>query len=229
MCGRYTLRRPQRIDPKLLGVDELPALEPRFNIAPGEDIMLVRSRRGAREASLAHWGLIPAWAEDPKIGNRMANARAESLDEKASFRTAWRSRRGLVVADGFYEWRAMPGTKRKQPYFVHLEDDEPFAFGALWETWRPRGDARAEWVVSCSIITTEPNSLLAGIHDRMPVIIARRDWARWLGDSNGATPPSDLLGSYPAEGMRAHPVSTRVNTPANDDAACIEPLSESET
>lgn len=222
MCGRYTLRRPQRIDPKLLGLEELPPLDPRFNIAPGENILMVRSRDGRREASLVKWGLIPSWAKDPSVGNRMINARAESLAGKPSFRNAWTSRRGLVLADGFYEWQAMPGTKRRQPYFVSMKDDAPFAFGALWEAWKPRRDG--DWTISCSLITTRPNALMEGIHDRMPVIIAPGDYARWLGETGGSAPPDDLLEPYPADSMRAHPVSTRVNAPANDDEQCIEPL-----
>ena len=223
MCGRFTLRRPQRIDPGLLGVEELPPLDPRFNIAPGEDILLVRARRGAREASLAHWGLIPSWANDPSIGNRMANARGDSLEEKASFRKAWHVRRGLVIADGFYEWRSIPGVKRRQPYFVRMADDSPFAFGALWEVWRARRPD-AEWVVSCSLITTEPNALLADIHDRMPVIVPPADWPRWLGETGGDRPPVDLLRPSDPDAMVAWPVSTRVNTTANDDEDCIAPL-----
>ena len=223
MCGRYTLRRPQRIDPKLLGLEELPPLDPRFNIAPGENILMVRSRGGAREASLVKWGLVPSWAKDPSIGNRMVNARAESLADKPSYRNAWSSRRGLVLADGFYEWRVVPGTKRRQPYFIAMEGDEPFAFGALWEAWKPRG-GDGDWLITCSLITTDANSLLAGIHDRMPVIVSPGDYARWLGESGDGTPPTDLLDPYPAESMRAHPVSMRVNAPANDDEQCIEPL-----
>ena len=223
MCGRYTLRRPHRIDPKLLGLDELPPLDPRFNIAPGENILLVRSRGGGREATLARWGLIPAWAKDPSIGNRMVNARAESLAEKASYRNAWKSRRGLVVADGFYEWRAIPGSKRRQPYFISMQGDEPFAFGALWEAWKP-GDGSGDWTISCSLITTQPNPLMAEIHDRMPVIVPPESYARWLGESGGDAPPDDLLQPYPADAMRAHRVSTHVNAPANDDERCIAPL-----
>ncbi|HUF27258.1 MAG TPA: SOS response-associated peptidase [Gemmatimonadaceae bacterium] len=230
MCGRYTLRRPQRIDPKLLGLDELPPLEPRFNIAPGEDILLVRSRRGVREATLARWGFIPSWANDPKIGNRMVNARADSLAAKPSFRNAWTSRRALVLADGFYEWRTIPGEKRRQPHFVAMQDDEPFAFGAIWEAWRQdAGDgaevSRPDWVISCAIITTRPNTLIAPLHDRMPLIIAPDDYARWLGDGEpGAQPPADLLQPYSASVMREHAVSMRVNDPRADDEQCIEPL-----
>ena len=227
MCGRYTLRRPQRIDPKLLGLEELPPLDPRFNIAPGENILMVRSRRGEREASLVKWGLVPSWAKDPSIGNRMINARAESLAGKPSFRNAWQSRRGLVLADGFYEWRATPGAKRRQPYFVAMKDDAPFAFGAIWDAWKPR-DGDGEWTISCSLITTEPNPLLAEIHDRMPVIIPPAEYARWLGETGDPEPPVDLLGPYPASSMRAYPVSTRVNAPANDDEQCIEPLAQAD-
>lgn len=226
MCGRYTLRRPQRIDPKLLGVDALPPLEPRFNIAPSEAIFLVRARRGAREASLARWGLIPSWAKDPSIGSRMANARDDSLEEKPSFRKAWHSRRGLVIADGFYEWRTIPGVKRRQPYFVRMKDDAPFAFGALWEVWRPRSDA--EWVVSCSLITTAPNALLADIHDRMPVIVGPEDFARWLGETGSPSPPADLLKPWAPDDMETWPVSPRVNATDNDDEACIAPLVSTE-
>ena len=172
---------------------------------------------------MARWGLIPSWAKDPAIGNKLANARGETLAEKPSFRSAWATRRGLLPADGFYEWQKIAGAKAKQPWFITLVDDAPFAIGAIWETWRaPEGDP----LLTCSVITVASNVLRAPIHARMPVIVPRASWARWLGDgdSRAGVPPSPLVASYPADEMTAWRVSTLVNAPSRDEAQCVVPL-----
>jgi putative SOS response-associated peptidase YedK len=224
MCGRFTLTDPARLDTAALGIALLPSLGPRFNIAPTQDVLLVHlDRDGRRRATLARWGLIPSWAKDASIGNRMANARGETLAEKPSFRSAWRRRRGLVFADGFYEWQALPDRRVKQPWWITRADHAPFAFGALWEVWQPP-EPDAEPICSCTLVTTAPNALMAPIHDRMPVIVAPDDWARWLGDGlTDAPPPADLVAPCDPAGWTVRAVSTWVNTPAHDDAQCIAP------
>ena len=223
MCGRYTIRFPERFDAGLFGVADWPDLAPRFNIAPGTDVPLVRIGSAGREGTMARWGLVPSWAKDASIGDRLANARGETLAEKPSFRGAWKARRGLLPADGFYEWQKVAGVKGKQPWFIHLPGDEPFALGAIWETWRtPDGDS----LLSCAAITTSPNDLMRPIHDRMPVLVPRASWSAWLGEGagTGALAPVDLVGPYPAGEMRARRVSTYVNAVSRDDARCVEPL-----
>jgi putative SOS response-associated peptidase YedK len=137
---------------------------PRFNIPPGGDILVVRERKGVTQADLLRWGLVPSWAKDPAIGHRMANVRSDTALDKPSFRAAMQKRRCLIPADVFFEWQDVPGQKRRRPYAVALNDGEPFALGGLWEAWRPAEDGA--WIVTCAILTTEPNELLAPIHDR---------------------------------------------------------------
>ncbi len=199
---------------------EVPAaLEPRFNIAPGGDVAVVVNR-GARRLEMFHWGLIPRWAKDPSIGNRLINARAETAAEKPSFRAALRQRRCLVLADGFYEWKGKSAPKT--PMYMRMKNGAPFAFAGLWETWQPPAGMAIE---SCAILTTEPNSLLAPIHNRMPVILTRKDYAAWLDPKPCAGAQLvELLQPFPADRMEAYEVSTLVNRPTNDDASCIEPL-----
>jgi putative SOS response-associated peptidase YedK len=200
----------------------LPPTEPRFNVTPGSDILAVRERQGERGAEFLRWGLIPSWAKDPSIGHRMANARSDTALEKPAFRRAMQLRRCLIPADLFYEWQAVRGQRRKQPYAVRLLDDEPFAFGGLWEYWRPPG---GDGIASCTILTTEPNALLAPIHDRMPVIIPPDRYPAWLDPRTPLPALSDLLKPYPSEAMRAWPVTLRVNDPEVDDATVLEPVS----
>ena len=170
-----------------------------------------------------HWGLIPSWAKDPTIGNRMINARSETAATKPSFRSAVKYRRCLLPTDGFYEWKAIAGQKRKQPYYIRMADDRPFAFAGLWEHWEGLDGAAID---SCTILTTEPNEMMADIHNRMPVILDPKDFAQWLDPevktADVLHPP---LRSYPAGGMTAYPVSTMVNRPSNDSAGCIARLS----
>jgi len=222
MCGRFTLA----IDPKDL-MDMLPGitvpddLTPRYNIAPTQEVAVVANNDQNR-VEFFRWGLIPFWAKDPAIGNRMINARAETLAEKPSFRNAYRRRRCLILADGFYEWRKEPGRRTKTPMYIRLKSDEPFAFAGLWEVWRPTED---ETVPSCTIITTTPNSLLKDIHNRMPVILPREAYDAWLDPVKKS--PDELsrwLKPYPASEMTAYAVSTLVNSPKNDVPECIVPV-----
>lgn len=222
MCGRFGLTRPERLDLQRFGIGELLPLVPRFNIAPGAEILAVRERDGERCADLVRWGLIPSWAKDPDIGNRMANARSDSAFEKPSFRNAMKSRRCLIPADVFYEWQVVPGQTRKQPYAVRGRDGEPFAMAGLWEYWRPR-DGAGEGIVSATILTTDANTLMARIHDRMPVIIDPRCYNEWLDARTPAPALRDLMQPCPSEWLDAYPISLRVNNPRTDDARVLEP------
>lgn len=222
MCGRFTLAVPP-----LALVEAFPGfsvpeeIEPRYNIAPTQPVVVV-TNKGDNQLEFAHWGLIPSWSKDAKIGNRMINARAETLSTKPSFRVAYRKRRCLIIADGFYEWRKDPGGKGKTPFYIRLKSGEPFAFAGLWETWKsPEG----ETIESCVIITTTPNELLAKVHDRMPVILPPEKYSDWLAEGDqSAEKLALLLKPYPADLMTAYPVSTFVNSPANDSPICIEPV-----
>jgi len=200
VCGRFTLRTSPRDVAQEFGLTELPELFPRYNIAPTQPAPAVRA---PRQLEFLRWGLIPAWAEDPSIGSRMINARAEGIATKPAFRRAFQSRRCLIVGDGFYEWR------NKQPFYIRRKDDRPFAFAGLWERWKG--------LDSCTIITTEANDLIRPLHDRMPVILNAEDYDRWL-----ATPDESLLRPYDAEALELYSVARVVNSPRNETPACIE-------
>ncbi len=218
MCGRFTLRTPMNKVAELFGADETPNSEPRYNVAPTQPVAAIRigSAAETREIVFLRWGLIPHWADDPSIGNRMINARAETVSSKPSFRQAFKKRRCLVVADGFYEWQKVDG--KKQPFYIHLKDDQPFGFAGLWERWSGKG----EEIQSCTIITTEPNELMKPIHNRMPVIVQQEDYDRWLNPAfEDGKALQQVLRRYPTELMAAYPVSTLVNNPRNDVAECI--------
>jgi putative SOS response-associated peptidase YedK len=222
MCGRFTLTaETNQIQQTFPWVNIPENIPPRYNIAPSQPIAVIPND-GHNTLDFYVWGLIPSWAKDPEIGNRLINARAETLVEKPSFRSAFRRRRCLVLADGFYEWRQEPGSKRKTPMYIRLTSGQPFAFAGLWEIWdSPDGSV----VPSCTIITTEPNTLMAGIHNRMPVILPESAYEPWLAPVE--TDPAQLTGllkPYPPEAMQAYPISTRVNDPKNDLAECIQPL-----
>ena len=209
MCGRFTLRTPPDAVASAAGLRLGPSpLQPRFNIAPSQSVLAFR----AGEAVHLRWGLVPSWAKDPAIGSRMINARGETVAEKPSFRAAFRQRRCVVPADGFYEWRAVG--KGKQPYFLRLKGDRPFAFAGLWERWQGADGTTLE---TCAIVTTTPNALAATIHDRMPLILGPEAIAPWIDPSTASAP-------FPADAMEAFPVSTRVNRPANDDPMLVAPL-----
>ena len=226
MCGRFTLRTPASAIAEQFSLLEVPDLQPRFNIAPTQPVPAVRVdphlAAPRRQFVFLHWGLVPSWADDPKIGNRMINARAETAADKPSFRAAMRRRRCLIVADGFYEWQTVG--KRRQPMYIHLRDGRPFAFAGLWESWEGADHSALE---SCTILTTAANELVRPIHDRMPVIVAPENYSLWLDPAvQQAEPILPLLRPYPPEEMDAYAVSMRVNSPARDDAACVEKVED---
>jgi len=223
MCGRFTLTVSARVLSELFNVPEIAELEPRYNIAPTQPVLIARSPDGnRREVTTVRWGLIPHWAKDAKIGARMINARGETIATKPAFRSAVKKRRCLVPSDGFFEWQKL-GTG-KQPHLIRFADQRAFAFAGLWEQWNPSdGDA----LESCTIITTTPNRLIADYHDRMPVILPPSVFDEWLSAEHLAdTRLSELLVPHPQDEMEVFPVSTRVNKPANDDADCIKPLEQ---
>lgn len=218
MCGRFTMRSsPQRVA-EVFGLADLPLFEPRYNVAPTQQVPAVRVREDARELAFLRWGLIPSWADDPKIGNRMINARSDTVAEKPSYRKAFAKRRCLIVADGFYEWRKTDGAK--QPYFIRLRNDSPFGQAGLWERWT-RGE---ETIESCTILTTEANAAMSGLHDRMPVILSPRDYDLWLDPAvHEAERLAPLLRPYAGDDLIASPVSTRVNSPTHEGPQCLAP------
>ncbi len=226
MCGRFALHRSPEQLAAHFGLDEAPPLADRYNIAPTQPVAIVRLAQNSmdREWALVHWGLIPSWAKDLSLGARMINARAETVAEKPSFRAALKRRRCLVPADGFYEWK--PEGRSKQPFYIRMKNEEPFAFAGLWEIWTSPDGGELQ---SCTVITTEPNELMTNIHDRMPVILAADDYAEWLGNGKDADAREvgklrHLLRPFDAKLMEAYPVSTQVNSPQNEGAACIKPV-----
>jgi putative SOS response-associated peptidase YedK len=223
MCGRFGLTRPEALELERFGISELPPLVPRYNIPPSSDILVVRERKGVTEAEMIRWGLVPSWAQDPSIGNRMANVRSDTALEKASFRNAMQKRRCLIPADVFFEWQDVPGQKRRKPYAVAMLEGEPFALGGVWEAWREKEGG--EWLITCAILTTEPNALLAPIHDRMPVIIRVEDYGAWIDPTTKTAEVRQLVESYSAEEMRAWEISLLVNDPKTDDVRVIAPVS----
>jgi putative SOS response-associated peptidase YedK len=222
MCGRFTLRvKPQAIAAEF-GLASVPLLEPRYNIAPTQPVAAVRldPATGARRLDLLRWGLVPAWADDPSIGNRLINARAETVAERAAFRQAFLARRTIVIADEFYEW-GRRGDGCKQPFLIRRRDDRPFGFAGLWEHWERQDGA----VESCTVITTEANTLVQPIHSRMPVILKPEDYRFWLDPANrDRVTLGELLVPCPADELVAYPVSMLVNAAANDRAECAKPV-----
>jgi putative SOS response-associated peptidase YedK len=208
---------------RFFGLREPPDLQPRFNIAPTQPVATVLVLTAGRVLKLMRWGLVPSWAKDLSIGSRMINARAETVAQKPSFRTALRERRCIIVADGFYEWRHKG--QPRQPYHIVTRDGKPMGFAGLWARWEPPegGDP----VESCTIITTAANELVADLHERMPVILDPKDYDAWLdpaaGDPQKLLP---LLKQYPAREMIAYPVGTVVNSPSHESPQCLEPLPE---
>jgi putative SOS response-associated peptidase YedK len=222
MCGRYGFGNPSRLAELPFGVElaaSLPDLAPRWNVTPSQSVPLVRETPAGREALMARWGLVPFWAEDPSIGNRLANARGDTVAVKPSFRGAFARRRGLMPADLFYEWQPLAGAKFKQPWCIRLPDDGPFAMAALWESWAPKGHDGASPLVTCCLITTEPNDTMQPIHERMPVILAPDDYDTWLDPATPTAALQALIRPY-AGAMHAYRVSRMVNAPGNDSAEC---------
>ena len=223
MCGRFTLTGDLAKFAESIGAKGIAKKKPRYNICPTQDVAVVLNLE-PRAISTVKWGLIPFWAEDPKIGNSLANARSEGIESKPSFRSPFKRQRCLVLADGFYEWQKVPGSKAKVPHYFRLKSHDVFGFAGLWDVW---ADPAGAEIQTCCLITTTPNSLMEPIHDRMPVILHQMDYDIWL---SAYEKPSDqlvpLLKPYPASEMESHPVSTLVNRPQNDEARVIEPVGQ---
>ena len=227
MCGRYFLITPSGELQREFGFTERPNLVKRFNIAPTQEAPVLRQRRepaGERSLQNLRWGLVPPWAADLKIGAQMINARAETAFEKPAFRNAFRRRRCLVPADGFYEWRQEG--KERQPYLIARRDSALLAFAGLWERWTPKAPAPGApaFVDSFTILTTTANALLQPLHERMPVILPREAYARWLDPDAEPEALRALLVPAPEDLLRYVPVDRRVNAAREDDAALIEPI-----
>ena len=219
MCGRYTLASPTERLAEEFGLDGTSVeLAPNYNVAPTQGVAVVLEEGGQRRLEVLRWGLIPPWADDPGIGSRMINARSETAPGKPSFRRAFRERRCLIPADGFYEWQRTNGAK--QPYYIHMEDGRPFAFAGLWESWSKGGEGELR---TCTILTTGANALVGEVHDRMPVILAADAYDVWLVPASERDELTGLLAPYPEDEMEAYPVSRFVNSPQNNDPRCIEP------
>jgi putative SOS response-associated peptidase YedK len=218
MCGRYTLFRLDQLLKNFPNLRLPTDLAAHFNIAPTQGVIAIPNKR-PQHLELFHWGLVPSWAKDHTVGNKMINARAETLSEKQTFRTALRRRRCLIPADGFYEWRK-EGRGQKTPMLIRMKTGNLFAFAGLWDIWH---SADGSELPSLTIITTSPNAIVKPIHDRMPAIVQPKDYERWLNPAE--VEPAELtgiLGPYPSDQMEAYPVSARVNKPDHDSPDCVE-------
>ena len=223
MCGRFTLTSTPEALAERFGLETAPVLAPRYNVAPGQEVCAIRAdASGRRSAGLLHWGLVPGWASDPAVGNRMINARWETLAEKPAFRDALRKQRCLVPADGFYEWADRGGAR--QPFHIHRGDEALFGFAGLWDRWR---DPEGEWLESCTIVTTQATGSIRELHHRMPVILPTPHYGAWLDpaqrDSDALLALLEPASSPP---LVFHPVSTRVNRTGFDDPACLARVPE---
>ena len=219
MCGRFKLAATSRFVAEHFDLAEVPFLEPRYNVAPGQTVLVVRPSSGARQLAALHWGLVPSWAKDVKIGYRLLNARCETVEEKPAFRAAFRKRRCLIPADGFFEWQK---TGRKKQPFLFQVNDGLFAFAGLWEHWQ---NSDGETLESCTILTTEANELVRPLHDRMPVIVAPADYASWLEPQVVAEEEVDrLFRPFAATAMTAMAVNPWVNDARHEGPLCIEPV-----
>jgi putative SOS response-associated peptidase YedK len=222
MCGRFTLAASPKALKELFPLFDQTELVPRYNIAPTQTVLAVRQLPQAARPEFVElrWGLIPHWADDAKIGYSLINARAESAATKPAFRTAFRQSRCLILADGFYEWQKVEGSKQKQPYYIGLKDGSPFAFAGLAAHWT-KGETPID---SCTILTTDANEMMEPIHDRMPVILDPGDFDKWLDPTQHEPDQLQaLLRPFPSERMKAVAISTYVNNPRNQGPACIEP------
>jgi putative SOS response-associated peptidase YedK len=220
MCGRYSLDAPGRALAELLQLPSQPALPLRYNIAPMQSVPVARlAADGVRELVLAQWGLVPHWAKDPAIGNQLINARSETVAEKPSFRDAFRKRRCLIPADGFFEWAGAKGTKR-QPFHFRLSDGLPFAFAGLWERWHGQD---GEMLGTCCLLTTAANEVVRPIHDRMPVLLGPGDFGEWLDPEGKAAGLKALLRPYAGGDLEAVAVSTWVNSARHEGPRCLRP------
>ncbi len=219
MCGRFAFYSPSEATAALFGAASSTEVEPRYNIAPTQFIAAVRrDEQDTPELTMLRWGLVPFWAKDPSIGNRMINARSETVAEKPSFRNAYKKRRCLVLADGFYEWRKEGDVET--PYFISLADGSPFAFAGLWEDWNSKESD--ESLQTTAIITTAANDFMATLHQRMPVVMRPAEAARWLAGDMELLP--ELIDDSPA--FQAWPVDRKVNNARNEGADLIDPAGE---
>ena len=225
MCGRFTLRTPlNRLVEQFLFDLQPTDLPLRFNIAPTQPVSAVRvldPERGRQFASL-RWGLIPSWAKERSIANQLINARCETVAEKPSFRSAFRQRRCLILADGYYEWKKLGTGGQKQPYYIRMRDERPFALAGLWEIWQDQDGTRLE---TCTVITTTANELTCAIHPRMPVILAAEDYTSWLDPQTADRDTlMHLLRPFDSTAMEAYPISSLVNNPRHDFPDCVVPV-----
>ncbi len=222
MCGRTSLANlPDHLRPFLqrYGVRDVPPwYTPRYNVAPSQDLMLIVDADGERTGRRMRWGLVPFWAKDPAMGTRMVNARCETVATKPAYREAFAKRRGLIVVDSYYEWRKN-SSGSKTPFRIHRSDGTPFTIAALWERWGPQEDG----IETCAVITTEANEAMGRIHDRMPVIVSESQADVWLGSESSPALIQDVVASA-VNDLSSHAVSLYVNSPANDDARCWEPV-----
>ncbi|MEX0653217.1 MAG: SOS response-associated peptidase [Phycisphaeraceae bacterium] len=222
MCGRYVITSSSAQLAALFEAEPRVRLAPRYNVAPTQPVAVVRTDRegGRRTLDLVRWGLVPWWAKDVKLGNRLINARSETAAEKPAFKAAMRYRRCLVVADGFYEWQRRGPVK--QPHLIQMADEQPFAMAGLWEHWQ---DANGNELETCAILTTPANAMLSKLHERMPAILEAEDYLAWLDPrQTDAQAAGALLRPMAAERMMHHPVSLHVNNPRHDDARCVAPV-----
>jgi putative SOS response-associated peptidase YedK len=227
VCGRFVSTSPPDEIAKYFGaaeVDErLEDTTPNHNVAPTQDVFAVLENGGVRRVEQLHWGLIPFWAKDAKVGNRMINARSDKVATSGAYKHAFRKRRCIIPADGFYEWTKREGQSKKQPWFIHRPDGDPIAFAGLWEVWKPEGSE--DEIVSCTIITGEPNDKMAEIHHRMPVMLPPDAWDTWLDQEEQDV---DVLGKFlvpaPSSLITFHPVSTEVNNARNQGEHLVDPV-----
>lgn len=225
MCGRFVQAQDPATYAQFFGaapVENLETAAPSYNVAPTDRVYTVAEHDGVRNLGRFRWGLIPFWAKDKGIGSRQINARAETVSTKPAFRDSFRAKRCLIPADGFFEWKKM--AKGKLPHYIYRADGSPLAIAGLWASWRdPEGDER---VVSCTIVTTEPNQLLVDIHDRMPVVLPADRWDQWLDREFADTDALVAMLAPSVEEMQAHPVSTLVNSVRNNLPECIVELKD---
>ena len=224
MCGRFVSASPASVVATYFGaaLDAGTGLEPSYNVAPTNDVYAVLVAESRRRLATLRWGLVPPWASDVKIGNRMINARSETVADSKAYGRAFRARRCIVAADGFYEWVPVPGERHKQPVYIHRSDGEPLAFAGLWERWRP---PEGDLVRSTTIITGPANDRIAEVHDRMPIVLPPSAWEQWLDPDFGDTAAlRGLLVPAPSQLFTLHPVSREVNNPRRKSAHLIEPV-----
>jgi len=221
MCGRFALGIPPYSIIEFFNIEDLIEYEPRFNIAPTQSVPAIVQDKEShkRVLKMFHWGLIPYWAKDMKIGSRLINARSETVTTKPSFREAFKHRRCLIPTTGFYDWEKQ--SKRKQPYHIKMKDNEPFAFAGLWESW----EGGKSVIESCTILTTEANKAIQSIHDRMPVILKPEDYDMWIdSDNTDSESLEQLLKPFLSDISEVYPISNYVNKPQHDNPQCIQPL-----